>query len=228
MFSVFVIPFATFWLGRKLRRNRLEEKLEAAQAQLNVLKELKIAINRVLDKKQERYRTFSEQLKQNKISKEKVYEEIIQPTLQKQLCCEHLSNTLRGITKQELKISVLMCRNNQVYDFEHQTGGPPSISIEELQNNDCTASLCLSKREIVIIEDVDNPGNIPFIPSKSSFKSMLCYPINVGTETPFIISITSRQPSAFKMALCSTYETVLQSFERRFLTETYLEMIKNH
>jgi len=81
---------------------------------------------------------------------------------------------------------------------------------------------------MVIIESTEKLEKNWFYSTSSSIKSILCYPIKIGKNIEFIITITSKNENEFKKEEKSTYQLILDELSSRIILESYLNQIKEY
>ena len=226
--SIFFIPALAFFFKKKFENSAIIEANKALESRNNIYKRLLVVLNQVLELKRKRFKGFLDGYKSEKINDYDIFENITQPLAQMVKIFEGISyNFSKHCNNENIKISIIKCKNNRLHNYTYHSDDLPNIDVTELQKQKSTAKQVLATKKMIIIESTEKCGKIWYYSNNSEIKSLICYPVKVGSVIEYIISVSSKTIDEFKVKERSTYELILDELSNRIILEHYLEQIKD-
>lgn len=219
--SIFIIPAIGYSLEKKFINNTYKELYDAVQ-------KLLFGLGNVVDTKRKRFCEYLSN-KHEGASPEDTFKKITQPKVQILEIFNNIKYTFSSLTGDvELKMSIIYCENNRLNNYFFHSDDNPTVSVEDLKENESTAKLCLKNKKIVLIPNTSRREKDQWFYESdlNNTKSVICYPIINGKKIEYIISLTSKEKNLFKTKYRNLYDFILKEFSDRIILENYLLNLK--
>ncbi len=223
----FHIPLIFFAIGLPL----INKYYSSLQIVLTGSEDLRIRITEILNKavnqKESRFREILKLKKaNNSIEKDEIFEKITQPIYQIQILSENILALIRHVCdSNEIKLTVIICENNQLQNFVFHSDHQPKVTIDQLTNNKSIARKTLEGRKSQLVSEIKDI-NTDYYKGLSNIKSIYCFPVSKSSEVNFILSFSSPMANDLKNDKKEFYDEILSEFENRFMLEWHLNSLK--
>lgn len=184
-------------------------------------------LNNVVNSKADRFRATYLKTKNSNVADKLIFNEITQPILQVKILSENLLVIFRDVIKSnDIKLTAINCKDNQMVNFVFHSDFEPNVSVSELNSNNSVAKKCITSKKSILYSNVDQNME-SFYKGESNIGSIYCYPIHHSKEINFVLSFSSPNQNDLKKEYKRLYDDIISEFKNRYLIEWYLNHIKN-
>lgn len=223
--------------------NSILDKLVSSDGSLTTegLLALKESLEKIVQYKAQRFESECARINPNgQLTEASVFQAITRPDQQIIFIAHALNGFLEAITKDiDFKVRLIKIENHlpvgwYTYAPDNE---PPKTEITVLQNQDSSVSICLRKKSLFVVEDIEaaavKQGGREYVMShqdpSDEIGSLVCYPVyHKQTRCyPFILAVSANKPF-FMNHKKELYKWIFDQFALRLQLEYSLLVLKEN